>query len=135
MARSKVTGLLPGAECPSCKKGYLKAVITVDRGSRGPRGPGAFIWERDVIERLGCSNCSQSFETALRHKTLYQIFERQLKKLRRDPNLKACPDHPDLKLKSRGHWPDEGYSRDIRSSEDVSIKHCPACLRICKKQD
>jgi hypothetical protein len=134
MTELKIPGLLPGTECSTCKKGVLIVVITVDKGRSGPYGPGARTWNREIIERLGCTECSASYETSLRHKTLYQVFETQLSKKSFDESgekEKHCPDHPSLKLVERNHFPDNRDGMMMSQHLDRrDIKYCPACLKI-----
>lgn len=134
MATLTVPGLLPGIKCPSCKKGYLIVVITVDEGRSGPRGPGANVWRREVIERLACSKCSISYETKLRHQTLYQVFQAQLSKKRFEEGgekVKRCKDHPRLILVEKHHEPDHRTGLMFQRDEGRNIKYCPACLKVC----
>lgn len=108
-----VPGHLPGDKCPSCDKGWLIMVC---------------VWDKQIIDRVACTNCSTSYETSLRGKDVEHLLhgeiERHLAHGKR-PQAQTCRAHRKIMLR-------EGvYGRGTALSSSRKYRFCQACLKVC----
>jgi len=139
----KSTDIVPGRKindvCPQCTRGRLRPITRHDKGSNGICGPAGRSWDRNLIERLACNNCSACFEVipSQRGEDLKAILLRQTEGFT-NPERKpdACPHCGLIKLTQDKTFKPHPFhtGREYGNSgpgDWTNYLYCEACYVVC----